>query len=394
MAFPTTLALITALWSGPARTKSIALWSGVGGAISAMGPLAAGWVLLHHYWGAVFLLTLPLAAIALLMALWLVPGHVNETAEPVDNVGGVLSIAMIGALILAINFAPTPGKTALVASLAVVAVAVGAAFVLRQLRTGNPLFDLGVARRRVFWVATCAGINVLDYSTFEAGLAILPSPVMMVVTAPISARLVATRGSRFTLLCGYGACLLGFLTMLIFWKDGISYLPVGVGYAFIGMGIGIAGTPASNALTGSVPVKRAGMASGTADLQRDLGGAIMQSILGALLTAGYASNFGRLISGAPSGTRQLVTDDVAAQLQKSFAGAAEIAKQDPQYAKPIILAARESFLYGADWAYLAGAIAIACGAALVYFVFPKHDVERDLLAQYHAEDSPTSRSRV
>ena len=57
-------------------------------------------------------------------------------------------------------------------------------------------------------------------------------------------------------------------------------------YAFIGIGVGFAGTPASHSLTGSVPVQRAGMASGTADLQRDLGGAIMQSIFGALLTAG------------------------------------------------------------------------------------------------------------
>src|SRR5689334_25405132 len=87
MAFPTTLALITALWSGPARTKSIALWSALGGAISALGPLCSGILLEHYWWGSVFLLTLPLAAIALLMALFLVPAHVNETDESVDHAG-------------------------------------------------------------------------------------------------------------------------------------------------------------------------------------------------------------------------------------------------------------------------------------------------------------------
>ncbi len=61
-----------------------------------------------------------------------------------------------------------------------------------------------------------------------------------------------------------------------------------------------AGTPASHSLTGSVPVRRAGMASATADLQRDLGGAIMQSLLGALLTAGYAAAFTKLIAGSPN----------------------------------------------------------------------------------------------
>ena len=77
--------------------------------------------------------------------------------------------------------------------------------------------------------------------------------------------------------------------MLLLWEEDIAYWKVGLGYALVGIGVGFAGTPASHSLTGSVPVDRAGMASGTADLQRDLGGAIMQSILGALLTAGYAS---------------------------------------------------------------------------------------------------------
>ena len=69
MAYPTTLALITALWSGPARTKSIALWSALGGAISALGPLVAGALLEHFWWGSVFLVTLPLAAVALVLAV-------------------------------------------------------------------------------------------------------------------------------------------------------------------------------------------------------------------------------------------------------------------------------------------------------------------------------------
>src|SRR6185437_1193297 len=103
MAYPTTLALITALWSGPARTKSIALWAATGGAIAALGPLSSGILLEHFWWGSVFLLTLPLAVVALSAALKLVPAHVNETTEPVDHPGGVLSIVLVGSLILGIN---------------------------------------------------------------------------------------------------------------------------------------------------------------------------------------------------------------------------------------------------------------------------------------------------
>src|SRR4249919_1163901 len=91
MAYPTTLALIAALWAGPGRTKSIALWSALGGAIASLGPLIAGFLLLNNSWSSVFLVTLPLAAVALVMALKFVPAHINETTEPVDNLGGVLS---------------------------------------------------------------------------------------------------------------------------------------------------------------------------------------------------------------------------------------------------------------------------------------------------------------
>ena len=110
LAYPTTLALIAALWSGPGRTKSIALWSSIGGGVAALGPLVAGALLEKFWWGSVFLVTLPLAVIALVLAVVLVPAHVNESTEPVDNLGGVLSVALVAALILAINFAPVPNE--------------------------------------------------------------------------------------------------------------------------------------------------------------------------------------------------------------------------------------------------------------------------------------------
>ncbi len=403
MAYPTTLALITALWSGPARTKSIAIWSACGGAANALGPLAAGALLLWFDWKSVFLLSVPLAAIALVMIAKEVPAHVNESDESIDNLGGILSALFIAAVVVALNFAGSPGKSTEALVLGGAGVVFGALFFMRQKRAPNPLFDLRYGRRRIFWVAATAGIvvfgslmgalfigqqylqNVLGYSTFDAGLSILPGAIAMVLVAPHSATLVERKGSKFTLLLGYLCCLLGFLVMLFIWGDQISYLPVGISYALIGAGVGLAGTPASHALTGSVPVAKVGMASGTADLQRDLGGALMQSILGTLLTAGYAASFASQIAASPQASQ--ISAQVETQLQKSYAGAAATAEQYPQYSAQIINAAKVAFTQGQNWAYTAGVIAIMLGAVLVWRFFPSLDDERRLLAQYAASDN-------
>src|SRR4029079_7341289 len=163
------------------------------------------------------------------------PAHVNEGTEPVDHPGGVLSIVLVGALILGINFAAVPNETTLIISLFVVAALGLGAFFIRQRRARNPLYDLHAASRPTFWVAACAGLivfgslmgamfigqqflqNVLTYSTVQAGLAILPAAAFMVVVAPRSAQLVEARGARFTLLLGSLLVVLGFLTMLVLW---------------------------------------------------------------------------------------------------------------------------------------------------------------------------------
>ena len=388
----------------PGRTKAIALWSALGGGIAALGPLLAGFLLEHFWWGSVFLITLPLVAVALVMAVLLVPSHVNESTEPVDNLGGIVSVVLVGSLILSINFAPVPNKGALALGLA------GVALVAAAWRSSSA----SAARRTpcTTWTSPvgassgsprCAGIivfgtlmgtmfisqqylqNVLGYSTLEAGAAFLPAIVCMVLIAPRSAKLVESHGARFTLLAGYVSMVIAFVWMLLLWSDDAPYWQIGLAYAFIGIGVGLAGTPASHSLTGSVPVQRAGMASGTADLQRDLGGAIMQSIMGALLTAGYASAAATAIAASPNS--DTISDSVQSQLTKSFAGADDVAAQYPQYSDQIIAAARTSFLQGDDWAYTAGLVAVLLGAALVWICFPRRDEEQRLLARYHAEDT-------
>lgn len=405
LAYPTTLALITALWGqGAARTKAIALWSGVSGGGAMIGPVLAGVMLERFWWGSVFLIALPPAIVAAVLVARSVPAHVNESSERVDHLGGVLSVVMVAALVLGLGTISAPGQLARSLALIALAAVLVVVFGRHQARTDSPLYDLTVARRVLFWVPAVAGMivfgslmgstfigqqfmqNVLKYPTSAAGLAILPSALGMVAVAPLSARLVNERGSRFTLLAGYAFVFAATVVMLIFWREGSHYWSVGLGYLLVGTGAGLAMTPASRCLTSSVPVRRVGMASGTGDLQRDLGGSVMQAILGSLLTAGYAAEFARLLGESPQAKQ--VSQATQTALTQSFTSAQDVAANYPQYATAIEQAARQSFLQGANLAYACAAITVLLGALMVVRLFPGHAGETELLAQYQAADAP------
>ncbi len=403
MAYPTTLALITALWSGPPRTRAIALWSALGAGMSALSPMLAGALLMVLPWGWAFIIPVPFGIVALALVIRTVPSKVNQGTEPVDHAGGILSAIFFGGVVIAINFAELDTASPVLYVSASLALIGGVAFFWRQHKAANPLFNLKFARRPTFWVATVAGIivfgslmgymyvgmqymqNVLLYPTFLAGLAILPCPVFMVLVAPYSSKMVLRWGSRVTLLAGFVACILGFLVMLFVWGIDSSYLSIGIAYALVGVGVGLAGTPSSHALTDSVPVSQVGMASGTGDLQRDLGSAIMQSVMGAILGAGYASAVSTHIAGAPANIQNEISSGIRQSLSKSFGSAVDLAKQYPQYQDGIVQAAKESFLAGANWAYLGGVIASVIGILLVWFFFPRRDRERRLYTEYGSE---------
>src|SRR5262249_3705753 len=157
------------------------------------------------------------------------------------------------------------------------------------------------------------------------------------------------------------------------WQENVPYWKVALGYIFLGIGVGLGGTPSSNSLAASVPLPRLGMASGTTDLQRDLGGALMQSIFGALLAAGFASAMDASIAASTESAD--VTSRITSQLQMSYASAASMAQQYPQYASQITAAAKTSFLAGDQYAYFAGIIAIVIGLGLILLKYPKHEDE-------------------
>jgi MFS family permease len=402
MAFPTTLSLITALWAnGPRRTRAIALWSGVSAMSSVIGSVIAGLLLDWFWWGSAFLIAVPIAATALVLVVLFVPSHVEESSDPVDHLGGVVATLAIAGIVLGIGTVFSPGQHASGGILLAGGVLLLAVFLFRQARGRHPLYDLTVARRRMFWVPATGGTivfgslmgamfvgqqylqNILGYSSLQAGLSVVPAAVGLLLFAPLSARLVTTRGSRATMLLGYALVFAGFVVTL-FWNEHTPYPVIGLGFFLIGSGSAFAMTPASRALTESTPVRRVGMASATSDLQRDLGGSIMQALLGAILAAGFAVSFGRQIAASPEA--DTVSSEVTTALQASYGSALHVADTYPQYRTQILDGAAQSLLSGAWGAYVVGAVAVVVGALVVGFGLPSFTKEKQLVAVYARAD--------
>ena len=404
MVYPTTLSIITALYDGKQRVMAIALWSGIGASVAAVGPAIVGWLLTFTWWGAGFAISIPLAVLAFVLCCFL-PRKTGDLSPTVDHVGGLLSVVMIAALIAAITFAPTPGAGFVSLILAALAVVSIVAFLLWERHTPAPLFDLHVARRRTFWVAALAGIivfgslmgamfigmqflqNVLSYTPLEAGAGILPSAIAMIVLSPVAALLIHRIGSRWTLAIGFVLVGLGFTAMFI-WTENSPYVLIGSTYVLLGAGVAIAAAPASRSIMASVPPQDLGMGSATNDLQRDLGGAIMQAVMGSLLVVRYSKDITDAFNAAPAQEQSELSSEAVTLMTQSFTGAEQAAQSlDPQYAASLVEAAKQAFTDGANVAYASALVAVVIGLVIIVALYPRKAKEEEILATYAETDA-------
>ena len=397
--FPTTLSLIGALFSGRAQVKAIALWSGIGGGVAALGPLIGGWLLEHYWWGSVFLVALPLDIVALVLGLLVIPWHAGEEKHPVDHLGGVLSVLGVGSLVMAIQHLDNGIDATLLALLAVAVLSL-VGFVWRQSRAPYALVSLPLARARTFWVAFLAGAisfgsligamfvgqqftqNVLQYDTFTAALVVVPAAVMTAVCGQLAGRLITNRGSRLSLALGLACVAAAFTLMLFTWNAGTSIGWVLGAYALVGAGVGLAATPASHALMSSVPSRRTGMGSAFLDLTRDFGGAVIQAIMGVILAGVYAANLAKAFSALPPAEASQVSQQAAQQIESSYQGAAKVAESYPQAgAEQIISAASRAFTEGKTASIGVALLLTVAALAVVLVLFPRKEAEE----AYYAE---------
>ncbi len=405
MLFPTTLSLVSALYSGRAQTRAIALWSGIGGGFAALGPLIGGFLLTSFWWGSVFLITVPLVAIDLLLGWWVLPKRSGEDATSVDHVGGVLSVVAVATLVIALQSIAGYHWLRVAILLAVSAVSFWL-FLRQERRAQRPLVDLDDAKAVTFWVAAVAGTvtfgslmgmlfigqqftqNVMGFSALEAATFQLPVSVMLILMSLPAARLVGRFGGRVTLAAGLVVTLLAFAWILVFWRPGASDFHILFAYALVGTGVGLAVTPASKALMASLPASRAGMGSAFTDLTRDFGGSVMNAVMGTALAVAYGAAITTDLKGLSPQQSAALGESAAQQMVSSFEGAAQVAAHyQPPISGQIVSAAAKAFSEGKELAVGIALLFTLAAVVLVLVKYPRKVPEFDFYAGIEHQNS-------
>ena len=399
---PSTLSILTNVFSAEERPKAIAIWAGISGGGAALGPIASGWLLEHFFWGSVFLVNVPFILAALIAGAFLVPSSKDPSEQPLDVPGALLSIVGLGALVYAIIEAPHLGwlstETLLTFGLALVAIV---AFGARERTARHPMLDLSLFRDRRFSVAS-AGITltffamfgtfflmaqylqlVLGYTPFESGLFQLPFAFIMMSVAPRVPKLVARWGAAKVVPTGLLFTATG---LAAFSSIGVesSLLHVYACVLPLGLGMAITMTPLTTLIMSSVPLGRAGVGSAMNDTTRELGGALGVAVLGSVVTSQYTSGIGATLAGLPEQARGLADSGLAGALRVAGnVGGAE--------GEALTAAAKQAFVDGLSLAAIVGSVVVFVAAFVSWkllprttsapFVSPPRDEDRSVVEQ-------------
>lgn len=382
---PSTLSVITNVFPRKERVKAIGIWTGVASLGIPLGPIVGGWLLEQFWWGSVFLLNVPIA-LAALAAGWILVPESRHPAPPRPDLSGLaLSVVSLTSLVYGIIEASASGWTsAKVTGSLGAALAAGAAFVVREQRVREPMLDLRLFRNpRLGWgtgAMTLAGLAigglafqltqflqfVQAYSPLQAGLRFLPLAIGFGIASPVSQRLVPRVGTARTVAAALGG-VAALFAALSYVEPGTSYWLVGAALLLIGVGIGAAFVPSTDAVMAAVPADNAGLGSAINDSGRQVGAALGIGVLGALTNMQYRSGIGGAVSS--------LGPDLAAAAKRSVGAALGVADQMGGPAgQALRRAADAAFMDGFGLAMLTGAALLAAGAVLVLWRLPSEDV--------------------
>ncbi|MEI7034094.1 MFS transporter [Streptomyces pratensis] len=356
----TTLAVVVQIFDDTERVRAIGLWSTVNSLGFAAGPLVGGVVLDHFWWGAIFLINIPVVLVGLVAVVRLVPEFKNPRGERPDLLGAVLSTIGMTAVVFAIISGPEHGWASgrvLLTAFAGVAVLVG--FVLWELRIPHPMLDMHFFRNQKFIGAVAGAILVafgmggslflltqhlqfvLGYGPLEAGLRTAPLALTVVALnlTGLGARLVPRMGTPATIAAGMSCLAAGLAAIAVLGRDG--YGGMFLGLVVMGAGIALAMPAMANAIMSAIPPEKAGVGAGVNGTLAEFGTGLGVAVLGAVLN----SRFAALVPAAVG----------AASLPAALAAA-----EGPGERGRI----KDAFASGLETSQLVGAVAVLAGGLL------------------------------
>lgn len=312
---PATLALIRVGFSDEReRALAISVWACLSLVGAILGPLLGGWLLGHFHWGALFLVNVPIIAVAWLGTWFVAPEQRNPNADPWDLPSSVLALLALSSLVLTIKTATHPPvDLGLLGTALVTGLVAGLAFVRRQRRLTHPLLDFSLFRNPAFAAGVLGAVSVTfttggvllgvsqrfqwvaGYTPLQSGLL---ASVLFIGTLPSSilgGLWLHHIGLRRLIAGGLAVGALGMLVAaqaLPWHPSGLPAADKGLGWLvtgllLAGLGLGATISVASTAIVESAPPHRAGMASSVEEVAYEFGALLSIALLGSLLTGLY-----------------------------------------------------------------------------------------------------------
>lgn len=300
---PNSLAILGANFSGETRGRAIGIWASVGAMMSAIGPVLGGWLIDVVGWRAIFLINLPLAAAAIVLALRYVDDSLERGRSALDVPGGVLVTAALGALTwgLTIGSGHAGWSGPAIAGVAAGLVLMLAFVWVEKRRGDNAMMPLGL-----FGSSTFIGLSLLTlmlygalgallvampylliqasaYSSQEAGGALAPAALVMALLSPTMGRIAGRIGPRPPLIIGPLVVGAGFLLELRIPAQADYWTEVLPAILVISLGMAVAVAPLTNAVLGAVDARHTGSASGFNNATARSGGLVATALLGGVL---------------------------------------------------------------------------------------------------------------
>jgi EmrB/QacA subfamily drug resistance transporter len=384
MIMPATLSIITDVFPREERGKAIGIWAAVAGLGIGLGPIVGGLLLENYFWGAVFLVNIPVVIAALILGYFFVPASRDPEATPLDLKGAFTSFVAVTALVFGIIEGPSRGwsSTLVIASFAVAAV-FSAVFIWIERREEYPMLNLDYFRNpRFSGGATAISIAffslfgviflltqylqfVLGYSALEAGVRTAPVAVGMVIGSAMSPRLVEKFGT--TKVVAFGLFVLSAtLTAFTFFGVATGYGVILVAIIAMTYGMGNIMAPSTDSVMGAVPVAKAGVGSATNDVTRQVAGAIGVAVIGSVFNSAYQTAMEPAVAQLPP--------DAAGAASNSIGAALQVASQLPaQAGEALALASRQGFVDAMGVAiWIPVALAALGGFLVLKFLPPQH----------------------